>query len=560
MKSGMGFRIVFMVVLIAACMPARAAELAVVPYRVGNPSSEFPESAGGEYARVLTVASLLMKEEVEVTPPREIELDLVRMKISPQEVVTKDDLDVLGRTRRIDYFLVGTLSRKGGKYIAESVLYSVREGRVVARADVEDEDFLGLAGKEVREALVVYRNRKTAREPDREGATEDVLFLLDTSYRMSADWASVREAVVGYSAELIDSRRADSRVYIVPFSDRAAYASSSVSVNSIASVRSELEKLKPAGGAGGEHFIRSLKYALNSVRWRAGGRTLIIISNSRFGSREAETLAVMARKKGIRIHAISLGGVPGQGSEVLDRIAGSNGGVHAHASYHQRLYNAGGDPVEVYMENGRLFRSQYPDRGWKNGLYEPGTLGRGNGTPKGFLNELFFSEKGKAVTPYVLPEEYARITMERVINKGPLENNIEELVRRAARTAPGREIAPGSGKGRVLVSDGRVSFWLDVPDGEFMDYFENRQKEGSMVLIGVMVKKDPNATYGVTLVPKLRGLSGDLIPQSLRAGLGDIVRRADYYTTKGLSHPPVWFVMVKVESAERARPRDDVRD
>jgi len=302
-KSGMGLRIVFMVVLIAACMPARAAELAVVPYRVGNPSSEFPESAGGEYARVLTVASLLMKEEVEVTPPREIELDLDRMKISPQEVVTKDDLDVLGRTRRIDYFLVGTLSRKGGKYIAESVLYSVREGRVVARADVEDEDLLGLAGKEVREALVVYRNRKTAREPDREGATEDVLFLLDTSYRMSADWASVREAVIGYSAELIDTRRADSRVYIVPFSDRAAYASSSVSVNSIASVRSELEKLKPAGGAGGEHFIRSLKYALNSVRWRAGGRTLIIISNSRFGSREAETLAVMARKKGIRIHA-----------------------------------------------------------------------------------------------------------------------------------------------------------------------------------------------------------------------------------------------------------------
>ena len=164
------------------------------------------------------------------------------------------------------------------------------------------------------------------------------------------------------------------------------------------------------------------------------------------------------------------------------------------------------------------------------------------------------------MAPYALPEAYARITMERIINKGPLENNIEELVRRAAGAAPGRGTAPVAGKGRVLVSDGKVSFWIDVPDGEFMDYFEDGQKSGAMVLLGVMVKKDPNATYGVSLVPKLRGLSGDLVPQSLRAGLGDIVRRADYYTTKGLSYPPVWFVSVKVESAERARQRDDIRD
>ncbi len=558
--NGLGLRVVFACILLLACIPARAAELAVIPYRVGNPSSDFPESTGGEYARVLTVAALLMKEDVEVTSPREIEIDLDRMKISTQEVITKDDLDLLGRTRRIDYFLAGSLSRKGGRYVSESVLYSTREGRVIARAGVEDEDLLRLAGKEAREVLVVYRNRKAAREPGREGATEDVLFLLDMSYRMSADWASVREAVVGYAAELIDTRRADTRVYLVPCSDRAAYAVSSVSVNSISSVRSELEKLKPAGGSGGEHFIKSLKYALNSVRWRAGGRTLIIISNSRFSSREAETFAVMARKKGIRIHAISLGGIPGAGSEVLDRIAVSNGGDHEHASYHQRLYNSGGDPVEVYMENGRLFRSRYPDRGWKNGLYEPGTRGRGNGSPKDFLDELFFSEPGKTVAPYDLTDAYARITMERIINKGPLENNIGELVRRAAGAAPGRGVQPAAWKGRVLVSDGTVSFWMNVPDGEFMDFFENRQKAGSLILLGVMVKKDPNATYGVSLVPKLRGLSGDLVPQSLRAGLGDIVRRADYYTTKGLSYPPVWFVSVKVETAERARPRDDVRD
>jgi hypothetical protein len=101
---------------------------------------------------------------------------------------------------------------------------------------------------------------------------------------------------------------------------------------------------------------------------------------------------------------------------------------------------------------------------------------------------------------------------------------------------------------------------MEVPDGDFMDYFENRQKAGTTVLIGVMVRKDPAATYGVSLVPKLRGLAGDLVPQSLRAGLADIVKRADYYSTRGVTFPPVWFVSVKIESAERARAKDDIRD
>jgi hypothetical protein len=554
------FRILLLLSLLAAAVPGMAAELAVIPYRIGNPSSDFPESTGGEYSRILAVAALMLKEDVEVTPPREIEADLERRNISSREVITGEDLDLLGRTRRIDYFLAGSLSRRGGRYVSESVLYSVREGRVIARAGVEDEDLLRLAGREIREALVPFHGIQTARDTVR-GATEDVLFLLDLSYLMSADWPSVKEAIVAYASELIDTRRADTRVYIVPFSDRAAYASSSVSENSIAAVRAGLDSLKPAGGAGAEQFMKSFTYALNSIRWRTGGRTMIIISNSSFTSREADVRAVTARKKGILIHAVSLGRIPGDASEVLDRIASANGGSHAHASYHQRLYDAGGDPVEVYMENGRLFKSAYPDRDWKNGLYEPGSQGRRRGTPKPYLDEMFFSEKGRFVAPYTLPESYARIAMARIINQGLLESNIDTLVRRLVTgTAGDRAIATVGRAGRVLVSDGKVSFWMNVPDNGFMDYFENRQKAGAMVLIGVAVKKDPGATYGVSLIPKMRGIGTDLVPLSLRAGLGDIVKRADYYTTRGVTFPPVWFISVRVESAERARAKDDVRD
>ncbi|HNW31024.1 MAG TPA: hypothetical protein PKN50_21285, partial [Spirochaetota bacterium] len=40
------------------------AEIAIIPYKVENSSVDFPESTGGEYSRLLSVASMLLKDDV----------------------------------------------------------------------------------------------------------------------------------------------------------------------------------------------------------------------------------------------------------------------------------------------------------------------------------------------------------------------------------------------------------------------------------------------------------------------------------------------------------------
>jgi len=547
------------VVIIFCCSAAPAAEIAVIPYKIENYSSDFPESAGGEYARLLSVSAMVLKDDVEITSPRQVALDLERWKLSPQDVITKDDLDTMGKTLQIDYFLLGNLARGGDRYRSDSVLYSVRDRRVVARARVTDHDLIGLAQKEIKESLRLFRS-KTFKDAGAGGGSMDLVFLLDLSYRINRDWQPVKNAVIGLASHLIDSLRMDTRVYLVPFSDRIAYATSSVSVNSIMAVRNDLENLKPAGGAGGDDFSKSLRHAVTSVRWRAGARkAIVVISNTPVASGTADRLGVMARNKGIIISTVSLGMMSGDQSQELGRLALATGGSRSHAAYHQKIFDRSGEAIELYMENGRLFRSRFPEKDWKRGLFVKEETLRRQGKPRSFLDELYVSEKKGDPTPYDLPQAYSRHTREQVINQEPLENNVDRLVKRGMTGGTARKGTAIVSAGKALISDGKVSFWVSAPSEDFIAYFIDRQDAGLVFPLGVMVKKDAGSAYGVSLVPVIKGIGSEYLPQCLRVSLSDIVRRGEYYSTNGLSFPPVWFVDVKVDNSERSRGGRDIR-
>lgn len=533
------------------------AEIAVIPYKVNNPSADFPESTGRDYARLVALAAILAKEKIEITSPREIDIDLERMKLDPGGQITGEDLDLLGRTRRIEYFLLGSLSRVKGRFRSESVLYSVRDGKVVARSREEADDLFALAGREAGEALSLFKNRERPREAY--GGGMDVLFLVDLSYAMNRDWAAVKNAITGLASTLVDTRRMDTRIYLVPFADRIVHPAGSVSANSITSVRNELDRLKPAGGAGADSFVRSLRYAIGTARWRTDAdKLMVIISNSGFASRMAEEYGSRARKKGITIHAVSLGSVPGEKSEVLDRLAEIGSGTHAHAAYHQKLYGPGGESVEVYMENGRFFMSRFPDAGWKRGLYQSGGPRGYYGKPKSFIQEIIYSDRKDTATPYTMGAAYTRNTMDRIINSEPLESNVDLLLERIVKKARGRDTVPADA-GRALCTDGSVSFWITAPDSDVMACFIRARREGAVVSLGVTVRKDAGSPYGISLMPVATGISADYIPGSVLVRLGDLARRGEYYRTHGLSRPPVWFVRVTVDRTERARGGGDIR-
>ena len=174
------------------------------------------------------------------------------------------------------------------------------------------------------------------------------------------------------------------------------------------------------------------------------------------------------------------------------------------------------------------------------------------------MEELIFDDRRVSATPYTLPESYAKVTMERIVSQGELESNIDYLVGRTVRKGKSNR-ATASSPGKVLLSDGRVSFWAPVPDGGWMKFFEGRDGSGHFFLLGVTVVRDAGSPYGVTILPVTRSIPADYLPRALKADLGDIARRGEHFRTQGLWHPPVWFVNVRVEKAEVRRDRGDVR-
>jgi hypothetical protein len=551
--------VLFALVFVFAVRAARG-QVAVIPYKIANASSDFPASMGDEYSRLISTAAFLSKQDVEIASPTDIDVDLERMKLSPQKTITREDLDILGKTRYIDYFLTGELSKAGKEYRSESILYSVREGKIVGRFKVRGEDLFRLAEREVNEAFSQYGNRQ--RFTGVQSSEADLVFLIDLSYGISDDWASVKEAVIGCAAELIDSMRVDTRIYIVPFSDRAGYSAGSVSENSITAVRTELDRLHPTGSAGVENFIGSLRYSVQNVRWRRSARKMIIlIVDSPLGSRFDEKYALQARNKGASITSVSLGRISGEQCEAPDRLSRITGGSHYHVAYHQKIYTADGGSVDLYLENGRLFKSQFTDAGWIKGLYVAGQGSRVYGKPKSFLEEIFFNEKKDSTspTPRTMADVYTRITKERIINQEKLENNMERLLKGLV-AADGRRKGETGIVGKALVSDGRVSMWVYAHDKPSMAFLEKGRRAGYYVTLGVVVEKDPREAYGVTLVPAFTDLSPGYVPELMKTSLSDIIKKSDYFMSRGLFRPPVWFVSVKVDNVENYHIKRDIRE
>ena len=155
-------------------------------------------------------------------------------------------------------------------------------------------------------------------------------------------------------------------------------------------------------------------------------------------------------------------------------------------------------------------------------------------------------------------EYYERSSGERAVRSEALETNIGTLIGLLAGQT--REKADYTASGKVLLTDGVISFWTLAPDEGFMEFFERMKNANRFFPLCVSVKKNVSSPYGIELVPVAKDFSADYIPSIMKAPLDDIVKRSDYYRTNGLFVPPVWFVNVKVGEAARGRRGTDVRD
>jgi len=389
------------IVLFSAALPAYSS-IAVLPYRIAGETG----ISGEEYSRLLSLTALLIKE-IEVQSPHETSIGMRDLGIN-FNTQSAEDLNIFGQKYRLSYILTGTLRKKGKIFISDNIVYSVKGGRIISRFSSSDEDLFRGAEKSIRSSFIDV--------PDRSGkdrVTEtDIAVLIDLSYNTKTEWEDIKNSLIAMASRLIEQNNFNTRIYILPYSDRRSFESAAIYSNSITELRKGLNALNPAGSPDRNNLSRVLNYSIKNIKWRSSAlKKIIIINNS-----SAEELffpeksAFDAKRKKIIIDIIS-GGRMIDKKNSLERLADITEGSAYSISYHQKVYDTSGAEYHLYMERSRIFQSQALFHQWRSGLLIKGRASLNYKGPDEIYHQ--FSE----ISPDKMAEIFSQSAGNRIIQQ-----------------------------------------------------------------------------------------------------------------------------------------------
>ena len=542
------FYIFFLSMILFPCW-LYSESIVVMPYRIEPPLDKI---SGDDYAKMLSLGIMFTKD-IDVVNPSEVSLAMEMLGIRPEKEITAEHLHSLGLRCRAEYVLIGILKKSKGVYYYENVLYSVRNDDVLSRNSGKAKDLYSIVHQEIRDTLINLRDIKSITPK----AKADVAIILDSSYSMSSEIDTVRNSITEFIGELIGKYGIDTRVYLIPSSDNRSFESMTMHQNSIKELRQRLDNIKPSGTAKADTILRSLTYALENIRWRGdASKDIVVINNSEVNKIFlAEQYAKKAKDRNIRISIISGGRVGGDLSD-LDRLSELTDGFDSAISYHQRLFDPQGNSYELYLQRGRVFYSLGEYKFWRDGiLSRKGKNQRYVKTPE-YFEELYTAK----VKPW--PENLAQFFSTAkgisIGEKNPLQSNIANIFDELKNYGFKKDSSFYYGK--ALISDGNISLWVRIRDRDVLEKFLSYSQRGILVKCGFTVSIAEGEPYGITLTPVASDITSDYITDFVRTSLIDIVKNKDYYMTKGIGRPPVWFINVKIENVESYIHAKDIRD
>jgi hypothetical protein len=528
--------------LLFSALPAYSS-IAVFPYR----SSGETGVSGEEYARLLSLTALLIKQ-IDVQSPHETEIGMRDLGIDPDSQ-SAEDLDLFGKKYRLSYILTGSLSRKGGNFISENILYSVRGGQIIARFSSTDRDLFRSAEKSIKSSLIDVPDRI-----DKNRITDtDIALLIDLSYYINTEWNDIKSSIISMTSNLIEQNSYNTRIYILPYSDRKSFESAAIYSNSITQLKKGLNSLNPAGSPDKNNMARVLNYSIKNIKWRSSAlKKIIIISNSSAeGLFFPEKSAFEAKGKNIVIDVINGGRIIDQKNS-LERLADITGGSSYNITYHRKVYDTSGAGFHLYLERSRVFQSQALYHKWQKGLIEK----RNNSLITQGPEEIFH-QQGEVSTEK-MGEIFSQYSDSRIIQKDSLSTNIDSILSSISSGIRGNDSPLFSGK--ALILSGNISLWIKIPGDSLMADFERMEKRGFYNTAPFYIRKSPSELYGVELVPVDRKIEKGFIPASGIADMEDVIKHPEKYTTGGIGSPPVWFIEFKSEKTERFGAGKDIRD
>lgn len=530
-------------------------ETAILPYRVVNPSEFFPESSGAEYSRILYLTATL-KKKVLIATPESVEIDIQRLRLEP--VITDEEVELLGRTRQFDYVLSGSLSRVKDRYISRTRLYAVRDRKVILETENASRDLFSLAVMDVNDAFSGY----PAAEKKRVSREIDIAVLLDSSYSMKDDLKNVKQGISALFASLVDARGYSTRMHILPFSDRVSPERAVISAETPVSLRQGLSRVKALGKSGSEELAGSFRYALKNIRWRRDAdRLMILITNSSAArSIQLEDQAYTAQRMKVPVFSVICGRVTDRGAHPVRRISEMTGGRTFTMTYHKSFIGASGRKGDLYLERGRLFYSPVHTGSWKDGLLKEDPLNPAYLRFDDKFQEMRNEIDSSGVNPDTMIAAYQKAALEPVLKENPLESNAVNLFESMVVKYTGGFIAEKEPVARVLLSDGRVSFWAGVYDRETAAFFSGKERDGYFFPLGIIVREDSRENYGLAFEPCITGIASADIPAAAKTDISRILANRDEHLSRGIASRSLWFVSVKVEAVEYAGVQRDFRE
>jgi hypothetical protein len=525
------------------------ASIAVMPYRMELPTGDI---SGRDYSKLLSLTILLSKV-TDVLSPEESEIGMRQMGIKPEGSITEENLYNFGIRYKLDYILIGTVTKRKGLYNFDNVYYSVKTRQIVSRNKNSASDIFKLARQEVKDTLFSLPQKESAKQQK----NADIAFVIDLSYNMSDEWDTVKDAINETNTSLVGKYNVDTRIFLLPFSDRKDQELATVHNNSIKGLREQLESLWPTGSPDMNRFMSVLNHTIRNLKWRSGSvKEIVIITNSVLtGIFMSEKYASEAKKRGIKISVISCGKVTGEFGDI-ERLPELTGGSVYSVSYHQTVHDARGEKRELYLQRGRIFHSVSLYRQWRKGVLVSAGKNTKYVKVPDFFEEIYLTEN--RVTPDKMAQVYSDSKRASLLEKARLQNNMGDIMEVIQGSFTGTSISANYGK--ALISDGKISMWVRVTDKKIMQDFIQNEGRGFYTKLGVVVRESKTGEYGVELLPAITGVTADYIPEICRATLTGIIKKADAYSSTGAGYPPVWFIDVRIENCESYERARDIRD
>ena len=562
--KGRGTHIIAMLItgiaFFAMAMPV-AGDVAVIPYRVESSSASVSEETGIEYA-LLSGMTARISRDMDIYSPDMLARDMKSLSINPREVIDRKQLQLLGKTRYIDYIQMGTIIATGNSYRVQSLLYSVKRDTVVVRSEEKAATLFDLAEKEIDELYFQFTEQKRQGTPD----SVDMVVLMDDSYNMAHEMDDARKGITEMAGAVSINWASDTRIFVVPLAGCRPPSCTVEPATAPYSLKRNLEKLKPQKGSSLQGVTQWLSHLSRSFRWRKGSvkATCLLINSPGVNYSSLQQHIYRLKKKGISVNILAGGKLHLRDRRALQRIAASTGGLFLDVTYHQRVFDLKGNAIDVFMEGGRLLHGQVSGDRWEEGVF----IRRGEGTmasatPMGFVDEIFYENRVRVLEPYDLEKGYQRISGTRILNSKNLENNVKRLFEMTGQDITGRQPGDDGVMARVMLTDGARSVWVNVVRKEDLDFFRKKKNAGDRFLLGVSPVPQPAAPYGLSFSPYhfITGVTGQVVPEMMNATLKEIIVRQDYYRQEGLFSPPIWFITVRVTEIRRETgARKDIRD